>query len=44
MICIFEAPDAEAVRRAVRRLGLKSAGVWPATVVRAGPGEIPQPT
>jgi hypothetical protein len=35
MLCVFEAPDAEAVRRAARQLGLKLDSVWPATVVRA---------
>jgi hypothetical protein len=34
MICVFEAPDAEAVRRAARQLGLALDNVWPATVVR----------
>ena len=33
MICVFEAPDAEAVRRAARQLGLHYDGVWSATVV-----------
>ena len=33
MICVFEAPDAEAVRLAARQLGLHYDGVWPATVV-----------
>lgn len=36
MISLFEAPDAEAVRRTARQLGLGLGldGVWPATVVR----------
>ena len=33
MICVFEAPDAEAVRRAARQLGYRYDSVWPATVV-----------
>jgi len=33
MICIFEAPDCEAVRRAARKLGYRYDSVWPATVV-----------
>lgn len=33
MICVFDAPDAEAVRQAARQLGLHYDGVWPATVV-----------
>jgi hypothetical protein len=33
MICVFDAPDAEAVRRAARQLGLRYDGVWSATVV-----------
>ena len=33
MICVFDAPDAEAVRRAARQLGLCYEGVWSATVV-----------
>ena len=33
MICVFDAPDAEAVRRAARQLGFQSESVWPATVV-----------
>ena len=33
MICVFDAPDAEAVRRAARQLGLRYEGVWSATVV-----------
>ena len=32
-ICVFDAPDAEAVRRAARQLGLRYDGVWSATVV-----------
>jgi hypothetical protein len=34
MICVFEAPDAEAVRRTARQLGYTYESVWPATVVR----------
>jgi uncharacterized protein DUF4242 len=33
MICVFKAPDCEAVRRAVRQLGYSGDSVWPATVV-----------
>jgi hypothetical protein len=33
MICVFEAPDAEAVRRAARQLEFRYDGVWLATVV-----------
>jgi hypothetical protein len=33
MICVFDAPDCEAVRRAARQLGYGYDGVWPATVV-----------
>jgi hypothetical protein len=33
MICVFEAPDCEAVRRTVRQLGYRYDSVWPATVV-----------
>lgn len=33
MICVFDAPDAEAVRRAARQLGYQYERVWPATVV-----------
>ena len=33
VICVFDAPDAEAVRRAARQLGLRHDGVWSATVV-----------
>lgn len=33
MICVFEAPDCEAVRRAARQLGYRYDSVWPATVV-----------
>jgi hypothetical protein len=33
MICVFDAPDAEAVRQAARQLGLRYDGVWSATVV-----------
>jgi hypothetical protein len=33
MICVFEAPDCEAVRRTARRLGYRYDSVWPATVV-----------
>ena len=34
MICIFEAPDAEAVRRMSRQLGYSYDVVWQATVVK----------
>lgn len=34
MICVFEAPDAEAVRRTARQLGYSYDSVWPALVVR----------
>ena len=34
MICVFEAPDAEAVRRTARELGYKYDRLWPATIVR----------
>ena len=33
MICVFEAPDCEAVRQAARQLGYRYDSVWPATVV-----------
>ena len=33
MICVFEAPDCEAVRRTARQLGYGYDSVWPATVV-----------
>ena len=33
MICVFEAPDCEAVRRTARQLGYSYDRVWPATVV-----------
>ena len=33
MICVFEAPDAEAVRRTARQLGYRYDNVWAATVV-----------
>ena len=33
MICVFEAPDAEAVRRAARQLKFRYDRVWLATVV-----------
>jgi hypothetical protein len=33
MICVFEAPDAEAVRRTARQLGYVYDRVWLATVV-----------
>jgi hypothetical protein len=33
VICVFEAPDCEAVRTAARRLGYRYDNVWPATVV-----------
>jgi hypothetical protein len=33
MICVFEAPDAEAVRRTARELGYKYDRLWPATIV-----------
>ena len=32
-ICVFEAPDAEAVRRTARQLGYRYDNVWAATVV-----------
>lgn len=32
MICIFEAPDAEAVRQTARQLGFRYESVWTATV------------
>jgi hypothetical protein len=34
MLCLYEAPDAEAVRRAQRRIGMPLDEVWPATVER----------
>jgi len=34
MICVFEAPDAEAVRRTASELGYKYDRLWPATIVR----------
>ena len=34
MICVFEAPEAEAVRRTARDLGYKYDRLWPATIVR----------
>jgi hypothetical protein len=34
MICVFEAPDAEAVRRTARELGYKYDRLWPSTIVR----------
>jgi hypothetical protein len=34
MICVFEAPDAEAVRRTAHELGYAYDSVWPATIVR----------
>jgi hypothetical protein len=33
MICVFEAPDCEAVRTAARQLGYRYDAVWPARVV-----------
>jgi uncharacterized protein DUF4242 len=33
MICVFEAPDCEAVRRTARQLGYRYDRVWSATVV-----------
>jgi uncharacterized protein DUF4242 len=33
MICVFEAPDCEAVRRTARQLGYRYDTVWAATVV-----------
>jgi hypothetical protein len=33
LICVFDAPDAEAVRQAARQLGYQYESVWPATVV-----------
>jgi hypothetical protein len=33
MICVFEAPDCEAVRRTARHLGYRYDSVWLATVV-----------
>jgi uncharacterized protein DUF4242 len=33
MICVFEAPDAEAVRRTARQLGYRYDSVWAATIV-----------
>jgi len=33
MICVFEAPDAEAVRQTARQLGYRYDAVWTATVV-----------
>jgi hypothetical protein len=33
MICVFEAPDCEAVRQAARQLGFRYDAVWSATVV-----------
>lgn len=32
LICVFEAEDVEAVRRATRRLGFDPSGIWPATM------------
>jgi len=34
MICVFEAPDVEAVRRTSRQLGYGYDQLWPATVIR----------
>ncbi len=34
MVCVFEAPDAEAVRQTSRQLGYSYDSIWPATVVR----------
>jgi hypothetical protein len=36
MVCLYRAPDAEAVRRAQRRANLPLADAWPFTVVRRG--------
>ena len=33
MICVFQAPDCEAVRRTARQLGYRYDRVWAATVV-----------
>jgi predicted transcriptional regulator len=33
MICVFDAPDAEAVRRTARQLGYRYDNVWTAAVV-----------
>ena len=33
MICVFEAPDAEAVRKTARQLGYRYDSVWTAKVV-----------
>lgn len=33
MVCIFEAPDAEAVRKTAVQLGFDYDAVWPATVI-----------
>ena len=35
MICVFDAPDAEAVRRMARQLGYRYDDVWTATIVGA---------
>jgi hypothetical protein len=34
MVCVFEAPDAEAVRQTARQLGYGYDSVWAAAVVR----------
>lgn len=34
MICVFEAPDAEAVRRTASQIGYTYDSVWTATVIR----------
>jgi uncharacterized protein with GYD domain len=32
LVCVFEAEDAEAVRRVTRQLGFDTKGIWPATM------------
>ena len=32
MICVYQAPDAESVRRAQKEIGMPFDEVWPATV------------
>lgn len=44
MICVFEAPDAEAVRQTARQLGYRYDSVWTATVVRDGANGKPPVT
>ena len=34
MICVFEAPDAEAIRRTAAQLGYQYDSIWTATVIR----------